>query len=416
MHRLAGAAALGALGLVAVGWGAACDAAGEKPGAPGSAGAAPETGGGGEGAGGGGHQGGDGSEGGGGGGSCADLVVEAEIEQRPVDIVFVIDNSASMGDEADAIEANINVNLAHVLETNQVDYRLIMVTDHGPGSLWDKELCIAPPLSGTLDCAGPPISVPGRFYHYDIHVESLDATCRLFDSLFGSVPDEWAQASSGWHDWLRPEALKVIIAITDDEMGCFSDDEAGALAFDHQLLQASPAQFGYFGSRNYVFYSLVGVAPKADPLEPYGPLDDLVTTSCWTAVGPGLGYQWLSKLTGGLRFPVCNHESYDAVFQDIAAGVTDITAIPCELAVPEAPPGELLDLGTLELLYSPGDGSATQLWTQVPSAAECGPASFYLDTAVTPPRIHLCPEACSLAAADPGAAIEIRVDCALVAR
>jgi hypothetical protein len=360
------------------------------------------------------------------GGACASLVVAASVVQKPVDIIFLIDNSASMADEADAIEENINVNFSNIIQSQALDYRVIMITDHGAGSQFSEDVCVGPPLSGTIDCGGPPVSVPGRFYHYDIHVDSLDAPCRALGSLFGGEPDAWNQAPNGWIEWLRPAALKVFIAISDDQIACgfqthsLDDEYDGtgeqtALQFEHYLLQTSPAQFGYGSQRNYVFYSLVGLAAKPDPLEPYTALDPIVAATCPGGVRPGVGYQALSKLTGGLRFPGCNPESYDAVFQDIAASVIDATDVPCEFDVPEAPPGQMLDLDTLELLYTAGGDPTAEEWLQVEGPEACGPGKFYIDEGVTPMRIHLCPEACALAAGDEGASIQVRVDCAFIA-
>ena len=39
------------------------------------------------------------------------------------------------------------------------------------------------------------------------------------------------------------------------------------------------------------------------------------------AVNIGLEYQRLSVRTGGLRFPICEYQSFDAVFKNVAEGV-----------------------------------------------------------------------------------------------
>src|SRR5690606_37556139 len=136
---------------------------------------------------------------------------------------------------------------------------------------FSKEVCITPPLSNTTDCNGPPQNVPGRFYHYDVHVESWDAAGRMFGSMFGFEADEWGLAPGGWNEWLRVEALKVFVIITDDRMASafavatmvdqdeVAAGEAAALAFDSTIQDLNPAQFGSSpAERNYVFYSIVG--------------------------------------------------------------------------------------------------------------------------------------------------------------
>src|SRR5262245_1645323 len=64
----------------------------------------------------GGFQGVGGGAGGGDGGSCAGLQVEATIEYKPADIIFIIDNSGSMSDEINQVEQNINVNFAGIIQ------------------------------------------------------------------------------------------------------------------------------------------------------------------------------------------------------------------------------------------------------------------------------------------------------------
>ncbi|HZO14003.1 MAG TPA: hypothetical protein VFB62_12115, partial [Polyangiaceae bacterium] len=310
------------------------------------------------------------------GGSCADVVVEASTVKNPADIIFMVDNSGSMTDENAAIEQNINVNFAAIMGASGVDYQVIMITDHGSSpNGWENEICVGPPLSATTDCSGPPQFVQNKFYHYDINVQSWDSVCHMFDSMFGNEADQWNLAPNGWNAWLRTQAVKVFVEITDDQMGCqfgstYFDDgggsvtvgQQGALDFDTTLLQLNPGQFGTVADRNYLFYSIVGLPSKTNPLDPYTEFEPVVTGNCNSAWSPGTAYQWLSKGTGALRFPVCNYQSYDAVFQDIAAGVIDVTSVPCEFDVPEPPPGQMLDLDTVDVLYTPGGMGTTQTW------------------------------------------------------
>jgi hypothetical protein len=356
------------------------------------------------------------------GGACADLVVEAEVEYLPADIIFVIDNSGSMTDEIAGVEQNINVNFATIMQNSGIDFQVIMITDHGSASL---DVCVTPPLSGTTNCSGDPVFVPGKFYHYDRNVQSWDSVCRMFATMNGAEPAENTLAPNGWLPWLRTEAVKVFVEITDDRMQCtwgpvnVADNgdvpggQAAALAFDQALLSTAPGQFGTVADRNYIFYSLVGMPPKTNPLDPYTEFEPVVTGTCVGGVSPGTGYQWLSKGTGALRFPVCQdmNQTYDAVFQDIAAGVIDVTKVPCEFDVPPPPPGQELDLNTIDVLYTPGGGGQTQEWTKVASESQCGPGKFWIDETVMPPRIHLCDEACAVVEADNDAKVEVKIEC-----
>ena len=268
---------------------------------------------------------------GGQGGSCVDLVVEADSTLKPADVIFVIDNSGSMSEEINSVEQNINTNFAQVMAASNVDYRIIMVTDHGTGSY---DVCIGPPLSGTTNCSGPPVNVPNQFYHYSVNVQSHDSFCKILNTFYGNEADQYNLAPGGWSTWARPETLKVFVEMSDDGASCtwngtnYNDGnnvatgQQAAIDWDKDLLALSPLHFGTQASRNYQFYSIVALAPKnpAMPLEPWNEFDPVTTNECTPgAVDPGTAYQWLSKGTGALRFPLCDPSGYNVVFQDIAA-------------------------------------------------------------------------------------------------
>ncbi len=373
---------------------------------------------------------------GGSGGSCADIVAEANIIYKPADIIFVIDNSGSMNGEIAGVEQNINQNFAQIIGASSIDYRIIMLTDHGAGSL---DVCIEAPLS-TIPIGGcnsigsnPPGTNAGLFYHYSKDVYSHDSLCIVLDTLYGNKPDEFSQAPMGWSQWLRPEAVKVFVELSDDGVSCTSTTNSNnyndsdninagkqvAVDFDKDLLAASPLHFGTAASRNYLWYSIVGLqakylnnnpqfpaAMKGDPWESF---EDVTSEKCTPgSVSPATAYQWLSKGTGALRFPLCDPTGYNVVFNDIAAGVVSGATVPCEFELPDPPPGQMLDLDTISVLYKPTNGP-TEEFLQVKTAQECGLAAdkFYIDGDL----IKLCPKACEKVTADEGAKIDIKINC-----
>ena len=183
-----------------------------------------------------------------------------------------------------------------------------------------------------------------------------------------------------------------------------------ALDWDQALLSSDPGQFGTQSNRNYIFYSIVGLPPNGNMM-PYTEFDPVVTGNCSGAWGAGTGYQWLSKGTGGLRFPVCSYQSYDAVFNDIAAGVLDVTAVPCEFDLPDPPMGEQYDYNTLDVIYTPGGNGAPQTFVKVDSAGLCMPGAFYIETGN---HVVLCPQACQVVEADDNAKIDVRLQCGYI--
>ena len=86
-------------------------------------------------------------------------------------------------------------------------------------------------------------------------------------------------------------------------------------------------------------------------------------------------------------------------------------AIPCELALPEAPLGEALALDEVNLEYE-GAECARTLFSAVPSAADCGDDDgWYYDDPASPGRIQLCPRSCDRVSG-PGGNLYYSVGCA----
>ena len=335
-------------------------------------------------------------------------------QQLPVDIIFVIDNSGSMGQEIQAVENNINVNFASIIAASGLDYRVIMLAEHGP---WNpaESICVEAPLSGIPagGCASPPaqpVNNPPIFYHYSYPVLSHDSFCKILDRF--DKPDQYSQAPNGYSQWLRPNAFKVFIEITDDGVSCswsgntFSDGNSVAggnvagPAFDTALLALSPSQFGTAAARKYIWYSIIALENRVsgNPTVPWLPADPITTGECPTAADPGTGYQALSKLTGGLRFPLCEPSYYDVVFNAIASNV--VSSMACQYVIPAN-----VNPAAASLQFTPSVGPP-ELWTMAADLASCVGDQWYLDDPSNPSLILLCPDACTRAQNDVGSQVE----------
>lgn len=337
--------------------------------------------------------------------ACGADVYTAVIDNKPVDIIFVIDNSSSMDDELVAVERNINDNFAQIIGNSGIDYRVIMVSSHAAPE--DNHLCISEPLSGT-DCMPPPdapVNGP-RFFHYDVGVDSEDSF-RVFLETYDTA-DIHDFAPNGWSEWLREEAFKVIIEITDDQSGDELPDGSDPTAanFDAALLALTPAQFGRPGARNYIFHAIVGLAANMPPNDPWLSTDPLLNNTCPLGVEPGLEYQRLSVVTGGLRYPVCNFDSYDAVFTAAAQGIIDQARLTCEVAIPGVPSGQTADPDTVAVQYVESAG-ATPRAIPRRDAASCTGDGFTLAGNV----IKLCDDLCAEAEASEDGELLVLVGC-----
>ena len=374
--------------------------------------------------------------------SCVESVASKVSSSRPVDIIFVIDNSGSMVEELDAIRNNINDNFANVMNAAGLDYRVIMIVKHGQPGTYYGTTCIESPLS-TIPKGGcatigdsPPGNNPGKFYHYSYDVQSNDSPCVILDTLFNVNyrPDEYGLAPDGWIKWLRTSAFKVFIEVTDDAPGCwwypdqndtskkkilndFQSSLGGqvfAMEFDKLLTKLAPEQFGIQEDRNYVFYSITGlkekpaavdedfgalIDPNGKPDDPFYPGEEVVSNICSTAVTAGHGYQSLSKLTGGLRFPICQAEKFDVIFEKIAESIDSITTTICTLEIPDAGDEGLVDVSTVKLRVD-DVGIDSSYFTIVEDEKSCSGASneYYIDEVGN--YVILCPETCKAVKSD----------------
>ncbi len=371
-----------------------------------------------------------GGAGSGGDDSCANVTQEATLTNRPVDIIVAIDNSGSMGGEIFEVEAQITQNFATILDNAMpaIDYRVIMVARYGSSS-GPESICVSAPLGGIpdMDMDGHCDTLPAQpvetmnFFHHSVEVSSHNALCRLLEQY--DVADEFNLHPNGYKDLLRQEAFKFFLVITDDGVSCsfngnnFQDGDnvnggtQVAADWDTAILALDPAQFGTDMNRNYVFWSIISQAPfMANGMKPYGdpvPATEPVTSSTCTpgAADPGTGYQGLSVLTEGFRYPTCGLE-YTDIFTLMAQGVIAGSQVPCEFGIPDPPAGEELDLDTVEVIYS-SNGMPVDTYTKVADANACTPTSFYIDSG----NIILCPGACSVVQADENAKIDLSFDC-----
>lgn len=339
--------------------------------------------------------------------ACADTSAEASLVSVPVDIIIVIDSSGSMNGEIEAVERNINDNLATILDAAGVDYRVIMLAEYrDDGGDASDGVCISSPLSGIVDCTsrdrGDP--TPGdRFFHYDERVGSRNSLEKILET-YGAADDR-EQAPMGWSQWLRPGAQRAFLEITDDQSSMDFEDFETALFALPTLMRES--DFGTPEERNYVFHSIIGMTENDPATTAWPPTAPVQGDRCSPgSVSAAPNYQELSILTGGLRFPLCNNDSFDVIFEQIAEDVVRGVSLGCSFE-PERPPGgETPDFDRVVVLYQPGGGEADSL-TRVASEADCVANGFYLDGS----QINLCPALCAIAEEDEEGVLSVHVAC-----
>jgi hypothetical protein len=345
-------------------------------------------------------------------GACAPQSATGRLVKEPVDIIVILDNSGSMEEEMGAAEQNMNVNFASILDTNSVDYRVILLSRHRDGPRGSEEentsICVSQPLSGLATCPGPDPVFSDRFFQYNLKVESDDSFDKAL--LWYNTPDDDgddALAPNGWSEWLRAGAKKVFIEMTDD------NEDMTAAAFTDALSALSTEHFGTAADPNFTFHSIVGIKEKANPTEAYQPTEPIEMAVCTgngaDIVNPGLTYQELSVATGGLRFPLCQFPGYDAVFTQIANDVVVTSEIACSFPMPMPPAGVTLDPTKIAVNYTPGDGTDAIKYGQALDEGQCQEDAFFISADGT--TIELCPETCTALQADPFAKVDVLFTC-----
>ncbi|MEM1033657.1 MAG: hypothetical protein AAGN82_25200 [Myxococcota bacterium] len=359
------------------------------------------------------------------GGGCVDIEVEPDAVLAPADVMIVFDTSGSMTQEATAVESNINASFAQILANSGLDYQVIVVSDFGSAN---TDLCIEPPLAGPVNCTSDlvPAEVPGQFYHYHDEGDPAGITPDSFlEALVPHAGDDDGNHAGGLISLLRTDSIKHILFVSDDQpygttWGTTTDPllsgPTGQNAFDFYttILGTSPLHFGDQQNSRVVFHSIVGIIEKANPNEAYTSTELVVTPSgnavqnmdCSSAVNPGAWYQMLAVGTGGIRYPVCNTNNYDAVFQEIATGVLNGAALPCEFALPAVKP-EGFEEENLEITFTPGSGPVETFTYGMSSAACANNAGFYVENDI----IILCPDECTTVEADLQGGIDITAKC-----
>ena len=344
---------------------------------------------------------------------CAVSRVLLRETRRPIDVILVLDNSVSMEGELTAVERNINTHFANILEASGTDYRVILISRHRNAERTRSDdaktsICITQPLSTLEDCPASAPGLSGRFFHYSTDIDSHDSLAQLLATY--AQPDPlYRVAVTGWSAWLRDGARKVFLELTDDDSFTSVDEFlAGLTALAPQHFGPSPE------APSFVFHSIVGVAERDATELAYGPNEPLVRERCRTderlVTSAGPAYQALSRLTGGLRFPLCHLDGYDAIFESIAQDGVERSGLSCSFPLPAAPPGKRLDLARLELVIHEGAAQSAARETtalRVPSADECQPRGFFADG----DRIELCPALCTALLDQPEATVSAAFDC-----
>lgn len=298
---------------------------------------------------------------------CAAVNAEPELTSLPADIIFVVDNSGSMGFEAGEIQDKLN-EFSTLIDMADIDARVVLVSSYPDN---ENGICIDPPLGAPNGCPGNANadSNPPFFTHVDEKVESHDAWDVLVDS--------YAQ----WSGVLRDNASTHVVIVTDD------DNNTSLTDFDTAFQALNPNFDDYF-QHSVVCHS-----------------------DCNSAAAIGTDYINLSMQTMAVAADLCDQD-FDAVFDALTTAIVGGTALACEFAIPEPPMGETLDPDLVNVELDDGMGGVVQL-SRVDGADQCGGVAdgWYYDDPLDPQMIVLCPQTCDDVQEQEEGAISIAFGC-----
>lgn len=300
--------------------------------------------------------------------ACASADHAAEIRSVPSDIIVVVDQSGSMYEETAHVQSKIN-ELSSLLGASNVDYRVVMIASPNTGT---TSICVPPPLGGA-SCGNNT-----RFRLVDQYVDSNNG------------PQMAISSYSQYSDFLRPEAFKHFLFITDD------NSTLQAAQFLSQLRALQPAA---------TFEDI-----KVHGIYAYGtPGGQGCTGTFGSGASEGTVYTDLISQTGGAAGVICTG-NWTNVFMDITTSVIS-GSVACELPLPAPPSGKAIDLSMVSVQVQLG-GMGIESLAQVQSASQCGPAGgWYYDNVTAPTRIVLCGQTCSELSKDPTADVKLDVGC-----
>lgn len=294
---------------------------------------------------------------------CAATAASAMEVRRPSDIIWVIDNSGSMDEEEQRVQDNMNV-FAQAIAGSGIDYHVIVITD-------TTHISVPPPLGGSP-----------QLLQVNINVQSTDALQRMIE------------AYPQYQSFLRADALKHLVVVTDDE-----SDWSKAM-FESQVAALPAPGFGTDWKLHAVVAEDLGIS--------------LPVGHCFgLAASPGLIYIALQQARMGLFYSLCD-TNWTPLFTALGQAVSQGGSLPCTFGLPDPPNGQSLDPSKVNFQYTATGGQPATL-PNLGTLAGCGTNhGWYYDDPAAPTQILACPATCNTLKADSTGKVEVTFGCATV--
>jgi hypothetical protein len=308
--------------------------------------------------------------------ACQAVSAQADNKAQPADIVFAIDNSGSMDEEAIWVQQQMNA-FSQQIVAAKIDVHVVLISAYPGGE--DNGVCIDPPL-GSGGCPTRDTNLPA-FLHVNEEVSSHDA----LELLVSKYPQ--------YRTSLRASATKHFVVVTDDE------SEVPAATFSRDLVALDPTSLTGFKFHG-IFSFTEGNNDHCDGF----------------SAGEGKVYKELVAQTGGVSGDLCLQD-FKPVFDRLARAVVGGSKLACEWEIPPPPAGKTFTPSQTNVTY----GAVGQPGRQIPyvdSAAACANAkdgwAWFYDDNLRPTKITVCPQACTAIQGNATAKIDIYFGCPTV--
>lgn len=285
--------------------------------------------------------------------SCAAIREDAPLVSGAVDVIWLIDTSASMVDELAQVQANIAIFMQQ-FQGSSADARLVVITALDPA-------------------AGTPLASDSEHYRF---IEATVDSKALFTTALLNYP--------AYQDFLRPNAPTQFVMVTDD------DDAMPPDLFRQQM----EAQLGHSFTQHAVASESVNGEPCQSAAAKANPICAFPIPVVCAAAAVGAAYYALADLTEGEQISICA-EDWSDVFGRLKSAVIEAAPLPCEYPLAEVE-ADQLNPKQVQVVYTPADGGDQEL-PKASSQQKCGKAEgWYYDDEDKPTQIILCPSACEL--------------------
>jgi hypothetical protein len=340
--------------------------------------------------------GGGGSSGGDPDAACQAVSQTAKTALTPADIVWAVDTSCSMIEEAAAVQANIN-NFSQQIVGTGIDAHVVMLASYPifflPG------VCVGAPL-GTGACPpnGTDTKLPSFFHHPNAIIGSVDAAPLLIQYF----PD--------YRNMLRPNALKHIVVVTDDDSrSTGGSGSAGPYDNNPDLFIA-----------DYTKLDPMLATPTGGPNWKLNAI--YAHSQCPIAAAEGLVWRQIVDKTGGVHGDMCAcvdaaacAAAFQGIFNELATKIVEgAQPIDCEWAIPAPPQGQQFDPEKVNVeLIDQINGTKETIY-HVADQASCDPVlgGWYYDNNAAPTKVISCPSSCDVIKGTTQGRLDVLFGCA----